>query len=523
MEKCNKKGSGIVGFDFTRFMKNPNEYHSQQEEIPELEQPMKDKNMSKTIAYLTQARKLSMDTIKPLIDEGKLEQILFQGTDKKTGNPYFKPYTAFKVYDDENRLICLEKVSPNTYVKDKKIDGDSSHFGFEVVKGKGENAMFFESAIDMLSYAELFKQSLDNHRLVSIMGCKQSVIEETVRRNNIDENKIYICSDADTAGDNLYNNIRKIFPDAKRIRCKGEYFDKRHSFEEVNQINSNGQTEKVKVDTGKIAEYKDWNDMLKDFKENNLAIRFDDKGNTSVVRMIPRQPQQVVFNQPNQLYPQHIKQQTLQQPKTLNKLVIFGNKMWNDATKKDDKVILSVPSKAYESIDKGLKSACINFYAYTRQHDNGYNIAINSRDLDWFNKIAKISNPDFNLYEVNVARPIKDTEIANTFKAENSQLINLDANQTKGFTVDIDVSLKMAEICSRNHIDYLLQVSPEQNSSHLRVHINDAQTIKEMYQQVMSARKQYGFSNEPVQQHTAPEQTSEKEEEKEDTGIDITD
>lgn len=504
-----------MSFDFSKFMKNPREQQLQ-EEIPELSEPVKDNNMSRTIAYFTQARKLSMDTIKPLIDEGKLEQTLFQGTDKETGKPYFKPYATFKIYDDKNRLVCLEKISPNTYVKDKKIEGNSSHFGFEVVKGKGENAMFFESTIDMLSYMELFKQSLDNHRLVSIMGCKQSIIEETVRRNNIDENKIYICSDADEAGDNLYNKIKKTFPDAKRIRCKGEFFDKRHSFKEVSQTNSNGQTEKVKVDTGEVAKYKDWNDMLKDFKENNLAIRFDEKGNTSIVRTAP---QQVVFNQPNQLYPQHINQETLQQPKALNKLVVFGNKTWNDATKKEDKIILSIPSKAYESIDKGLKEACINFYAYTRQHDSGYNIAINSRDLDWFNKIAKISNPEFNLYEVNITRPIKDTEITNTFKPENSQLINLDTSQTKGFTVDIDVSLKMAEICNKNNIDYLLWVSPETNSSHFRVHINDSQNIKEMYQQVMSARKQYGFSNEPIQQQTVERE----EEEKEDNSIDITD
>lgn len=520
------KGQGKMSFDFSQFMKNPREQQSK-EEIPEIAEPLKDNNMSRTIAYLTQARKLSMEILRPLIDAGKLEQTLFQGTDKETGKPYFKPYATFKIYDDKNRLVCLEKISPNTYVKDKKIEGNSSHFGFEVVRGKGENAMFFESTIDMLSYMELFNQSLDNHRLVSIMGCKHNIIEETVRRNNIDENKIYICSDADNAGDNLYDKVKQTFPDAKRIRCKGEFYDKRHVIEEKETVDKNGASKKIAIDTGQIAQYKDWNDMLKDFKENNLTIRFNEKGNTSVVRVSPQRQQQVVFRQPQQLYPQHIKQQTLQQPKALNKLIVFGNKMWNDATDKNDKIILSIPSKAYESIDKALKSSCINFYAYTRQHDNGYTVAINSRDLEWFNRIAKIGNPDFNPYEVNISKPSKETEITDVFKAENSQLANLKMEQIKGFTIGIDTSLKIAEICSKENIDFFLQIYPERNSSQLRINIDDTEKIKEIYQRITTAREQFGFNANQVQQQqptVVKEQIAEKEEEKGDKdSIDITD
>lgn len=516
-----------MSFDFSKYMKNPREQYSN-EEIPEIAEPMKDKDMVRTIAYLTKTRKLSMDILDPLIKEGKLEQTIHHGISSKTGQPYSMPYITFKIHDDKDRLICLEKINPSTNIKDKKIEGNSSHFGFEVVRGKGENAMFFESTIDMLSYMELFNQSLDNHRLVSIMGCKKSIIEETVRRNNIDEGKIYICSDADQAGDNLYNKVKQTFPDAKRIRCKGEYCDKRHEIETIERqvVDHHGDLtiKKEEVDTGRIAHYKDWNDMLKDFKENGLAIRIDNKGNSNIVRLRPQpNQQQVVFQQPQQLSPQQIKKQDLQRPTAPNKLVTFGNKYWNDATDKNDKLTLSIPSRVYDGIDKSLRESCINFYGYRREHDSGCTIAINSKDLEWFKTIAQIGNPNFNLEEVTIAKPTRDTIVSDTIRPINSRITELSREQTKGFSLHIDTSLKIAELCTKNNVDFLLKINPSQNNSQLRVRVEDAQKVRDICHQMAESRNHYGYgcSNEHSQSQQAKESVPEKQEKEVETDMEM--
>jgi hypothetical protein len=527
-----------MSFDFSKYMKNPKEqYSNNNEEIPEIAEPTKDKNMVRTIAYLTKTRKLSMEILDPLIKEGKLEQTVYQGISKKNGKPFSMSYATFKIYDDKDRLVCLEKINPlekmnlGTEIKDrkdKKIEGNSSHFGFEVVRGKGENVMFFESTIDMLSYMELFNQSLDNHRLVSMMGCKPSIIKETVKRNNIDEGKIYICSDADHRGDELYNDVKTTFPDAKRIRCRGEYCDKRHEIETIKRQvvdhHGNATIKEEKVDTGRIAHYKDWNDMLKDFKENGLAIRIDNKGNSSIVRLRPQpNQQQVVFQQPQQLYPQRINKQDLQRPIAPNKLVTFGNKYWNDATDKNDKLTLSIPSRVYDSIDKSLRESCINFYGYRREHDSGCTIAINSKDLEWFKTIAQISNPNFNLEEVTIAKPTKNTVISDTIRPTNSRITELSREHTKGFTLHIDTSLKIAELCTKNNVDFLLKINPSQNNSQLRVKAEDAQKVRDIYHQMEKDRSHYGYgcSNEHSQSQQTKESVPEKQEKEVETDMEM--
>jgi len=63
--------------------------------------------------------------------------------------------------------------------------GSASGYGFEVTKGNGENALFFESSIDMLSYMQLHQNELDNHRLISMMGVKPNIVEATMERYHI--------------------------------------------------------------------------------------------------------------------------------------------------------------------------------------------------------------------------------------------------------------------------------------------------------------------------------------------------
>ena len=103
--------------------------------------------------------------------------------------------------------------------------------GFEVVRGTGEKAFFFESAIDMLSYLQMHDQELENCRLVSLMGLKPSIVLDTMLRHNISPENVVICSDNDEKGNLFASRLMEQYPDMKRV---------------------------ITPDT-----YKDWNDMLR--------------------------------------------------------------------------------------------------------------------------------------------------------------------------------------------------------------------------------------------------------------------
>lgn len=139
--------------------------------------------------------------------------------EQKTGN------VLFKYFDDSGRIIGAEKVGTSTEHKFKGIaqGSDSSH-GFEVLRGTGENAYFFESAIDLLSHLQMHR-NLDNCRLVSMMGVKPNIVLDTMKRHNIAPENIYICSDNDTAGNDFADRLRAQYPDIKRISTPDRYKD----------------------------------------------------------------------------------------------------------------------------------------------------------------------------------------------------------------------------------------------------------------------------------------------------------
>ena len=122
----------------------------------------------RAFAYLCKTRGLDYDMIADLVRSGKISQ------EKKTGN------VLFKYFDTDGKIIGAEKVGTSTEHKFKGIaqGSDSSH-GFEIKRGTGENAYFFESAIDMLSYLQM-NHNTDNCRLVSMMGVKPNIVIETM-------------------------------------------------------------------------------------------------------------------------------------------------------------------------------------------------------------------------------------------------------------------------------------------------------------------------------------------------------
>lgn len=177
-------------------------------------------NSRRVFAYLCKTRGLDYDMLSALVKKGTISQ------EEKTGN------VLFKYFGTDGKVIGAEKVGTSTEHKFKGIATSSAGgHGFEVVRGTGEKAFFFESAIDMLSYLQMHDQELDNCRLVSMMGVKPNIVLDTMLRHNISPENVFLCSDNDTAGNDFAQRLQEQYPDMNRV---------------------------ITPDT-----YKDWNDMLR--------------------------------------------------------------------------------------------------------------------------------------------------------------------------------------------------------------------------------------------------------------------
>ena len=177
-------------------------------------------NARRVFAYLCKTRGLDYDLVASLVRQGVIAQ------EEKTGN------VLFKYYDEQGKVIGAEKVGTSTDHKFKGIaTGSAAGHGFEVVRGTGEKAFFFESAIDMLSYLQMHDKELTDCRLVSMMGVKPNIVLDTMLRHNISPENVSLCSDNDTAGNEFAQRLQEQYPDMKRV---------------------------ITPDT-----YKDWNDMLR--------------------------------------------------------------------------------------------------------------------------------------------------------------------------------------------------------------------------------------------------------------------
>ena len=177
-------------------------------------------NARRVFAYLCKIRGLDYDMVSALVRGGSIAQ------EEKTGN------VLVKYYDDQGKVIGAEKVGTSTEHKFKGIaTGSAAGHGFEVVRGTGEKAFFFESAIDMLSYLQMHDKELTDCRLVSMMGVKPNIVLDTMLRHNISPENVLLCSDNDTAGNDFAQRLQEQYPDMKRV---------------------------ITPDT-----YKDWNDMLR--------------------------------------------------------------------------------------------------------------------------------------------------------------------------------------------------------------------------------------------------------------------
>ena len=197
---------------------------AEKEGVPEINEA---DNCKRVFAYLCKTRGLDYDLIVSLVKQGLISQ------EEKRGN------VLFKFFDENGKVIGAEKVGTSTEYRFKGIAEHSAEgHGFEVVKGSGEKAFFFESAIDMLSYLQMHDNELDNCLMVSMMGLKPSIVFDTVLRYNIPPQNVFLCSDNDEKGNQFAERLMSEYPEMKRI---------------------------VTPDT-----YKDWNDMLRGIPKKEI-------------------------------------------------------------------------------------------------------------------------------------------------------------------------------------------------------------------------------------------------------------
>ena len=130
--------------------------------------------------YLKEIRGLSDNTIDFFLKEKALALV-----NRKYQDGYSEQVLVFKYFDDNQNIIggTLQGIVPNKdryegkgYLKQIIYNSDGTA-GVNVTVGeKADRLIFFEAPIDMMSYYELNKHNLNNVKLISMDGLKESTV-----------------------------------------------------------------------------------------------------------------------------------------------------------------------------------------------------------------------------------------------------------------------------------------------------------------------------------------------------------
>jgi hypothetical protein len=179
-------------------------------------------------AYLSKHRGLDYKFVKELIGDKRIYQEAAHNN------------ILFPMYDENNVVVGAEVRGTLT---DKVFKGvlPGSKYGYGYsIQGQGDAKMvlFFEGAIDLLSFMEIQRlknTALDKVLLVSMVGLKEAVIKHTLERSDRAITPV-LSVDNDSAGVNFIKRVK-------------------------------GQIEGVKTHLPPQP-YKDWNDLLKAMKKH---------------------------------------------------------------------------------------------------------------------------------------------------------------------------------------------------------------------------------------------------------------
>lgn len=166
--------------------------------------PTKAKSFQRAFAYLNQTRNIDNSIITDLIDNKQLIQT------KKRNN------IAFIVYDEDNQMAGAELQGTLDKLRFKGIARNSNtQYGFNIRTSCNVKKCFaFESAIDLISFYELYKhtEAIKDSILLSLAGLKVNTLRHMLKAFKIDSEascNVFICTDNDKASDNFKINLEK--------------------------------------------------------------------------------------------------------------------------------------------------------------------------------------------------------------------------------------------------------------------------------------------------------------------------
>lgn len=220
--------------------------------------------------YLKEIRGLSENTIDFFLKEKVLALV-----NRKYQDGYSEQVLVFKYFDDNKSIIggTLQGIVPNKdryegkgYLKQIIYNSDGTA-GVNVTVGeKADRLIFFEAPIDMMSYYELNKHNLNNVKLISMDGLKEStvaryltehIITDEARRKTLDfSNAVgymnFIIKDTDYFDDNKNTDVITLAVDNDSAG--------RNFIEKLEKIGLKFQTELPPQLKNK--EKTDWNEVL---------------------------------------------------------------------------------------------------------------------------------------------------------------------------------------------------------------------------------------------------------------------
>ena len=220
--------------------------------------------------YLKEVRGLSENTIDFFLKEQALALV-----NRKYQDGYSEQVLVFKYFDDNQNIIggTLQGIVPNKdryegkgYLKQIIYNSDGTA-GVNVTVGeKADRLIFFEAPIDMMSYYELNKHNLNNVKLISMDGLKEStvaryltehIITDEARRKTLDfSNAVgymnFIIKDTDYFDDNKNTDVITLAVDNDSAG--------RNFIEKLEKIGLKFQTELPPQLKNK--EKTDWNEVL---------------------------------------------------------------------------------------------------------------------------------------------------------------------------------------------------------------------------------------------------------------------
>jgi hypothetical protein len=157
-------------------------------------------NERRAIAYLTKTRLISPKVVMPLIKQGLIYQ------DERNN-------AVFPVFNEQGETVGAELQGTLSDIRFKGIaDGSDCRYGFTVpyFENTANYALFFESAVDLLSFVDLsymHGKTLTGCVLVSLAGLKQEIIYTTLKTHG--EGCICVlCVDRDIAGQNFTASLK---------------------------------------------------------------------------------------------------------------------------------------------------------------------------------------------------------------------------------------------------------------------------------------------------------------------------